>query len=224
MKKLLTLAALLGAASLSFGQGYVGFFNTSTYRVSTNGTTLSGFTSGAAGSWYYALLVAPSTQNNVDASLTGWTFSGLYATNTTTVGRFNGSNSTDGTGVGPLPAPYAPSTTADFVIVAWSANLGSDWTAVFNGRPASLVSGIGGRGTATWTSTGGLDGGWYTISTVANDIAVNALGAGYINVIGPAASGQISGMALNYYIVPEPTSFALAGLGAAALMIFRRRK
>lgn len=30
--------------------------------------------------------------------------------------------------------------------------------------------------------------------------------------------------ALEVTIVPEPTSFALAGLGAAALMIFRRRK
>jgi hypothetical protein len=28
----------------------------------------------------------------------------------------------------------------------------------------------------------------------------------------------------NLYFVPEPTSFALAGLGAAAMMIFRRRK
>ena len=28
----------------------------------------------------------------------------------------------------------------------------------------------------------------------------------------------------NLYMVPEPSTFALAGLGAAALMIFRRRK
>ena len=28
----------------------------------------------------------------------------------------------------------------------------------------------------------------------------------------------------NLYFVPEPSTFALAGLGAAALMIFRRRK
>jgi len=28
----------------------------------------------------------------------------------------------------------------------------------------------------------------------------------------------------NLYFVPEPSSFALAGLGAAALLIFRRRK
>lgn len=30
--------------------------------------------------------------------------------------------------------------------------------------------------------------------------------------------------AINVFLVPEPTSFALAGLGAAALLIFRRRK
>jgi hypothetical protein len=28
----------------------------------------------------------------------------------------------------------------------------------------------------------------------------------------------------NLYLVPEPSTFALAGLGAAALLIFRRRK
>ena len=74
MKKLLTLAALLGTMSLSFGQGYVAFYNASTTRISTNGVATSGFVSGAVGSWYYALLVAPSTQNTIDASLTGWTW------------------------------------------------------------------------------------------------------------------------------------------------------
>ena len=37
-----------------------------------------------------------------------------------------------------------------------------------------------------------------------------------------AGEGQIGSITIE--VVPEPTSFALAGLGAAALMIFRRRK
>ena len=37
-----------------------------------------------------------------------------------------------------------------------------------------------------------------------------------------ANPGQIGSITIE--VVPEPTSFALAGLGAAALMIFRRRK
>jgi hypothetical protein len=34
----------------------------------------------------------------------------------------------------------------------------------------------------------------------------------------------VPGLSFNLYYVPEPSMFALAGLGAAALMIFRRRK
>jgi len=37
-------------------------------------------------------------------------------------------------------------------------------------------------------------------------------------------AGARGAIAVNVVAVPEPTSFALAGLGAAALMIFRRRK
>ena len=44
------------------------------------------------------------------------------------------------------------------------------------------------------------------------------LGGGQLPV--PGIAGEVIELA----IVPEPTSFALAGLGAAALMIFRRRK
>jgi hypothetical protein len=36
--------------------------------------------------------------------------------------------------------------------------------------------------------------------------------------------GSFQSLAVRVYSVPEPTSVALAGLGAAALLIFRRRK
>jgi len=213
MKKLLTLAALIGTASLSFGQGYVGFANTSTTRVSTNGTALNppqgtGLSANVAGSYYFALLVAPSTQNTVDNSLTGWTFVG-GGTNTATLGRMNGNSFTDSSAV--QVAGFGTTATADFVVVGWSANLGPDFTALKtwwnNGSP-------------TPTSTT-----YFAISAVANDILLAPSGGPYNNVWGPTVSGQIPGMTLiGYNPVPEPTSFALAGLGAAALMIFRRRK
>jgi hypothetical protein len=39
-----------------------------------------------------------------------------------------------------------------------------------------------------------------------------------------SAGATIPGLSFNLYAIPEPTTFALAGLGAAALLIFRRRK
>jgi hypothetical protein len=42
---------------------------------------------------------------------------------------------------------------------------------------------------------------------------------------GPVLTPDMTGwQSFNIYIVPEPATFALAGLGAAALLIFRRRK
>jgi PEP-CTERM motif len=39
-----------------------------------------------------------------------------------------------------------------------------------------------------------------------------------------AASGSVGDLALGLVVVPEPTTIALGGLGAAALLLFRRRK
>jgi len=40
----------------------------------------------------------------------------------------------------------------------------------------------------------------------------------------PAALVGLTSLSLNGGVIPEPSTFALAGLGAAALMFFRRRK
>jgi len=40
----------------------------------------------------------------------------------------------------------------------------------------------------------------------------------------PATMVGLQGFSLNTGIIPEPSTFALAGLGAAALLLFRRRK
>jgi hypothetical protein len=72
MKQLITIAALVGFASLSYGQGYVAFNNESNTRITTNavavggGTGLTSITIG--GEYYYALLVAPSTTTTIGAS------------------------------------------------------------------------------------------------------------------------------------------------------------
>jgi len=205
MKKILTLAALMGVATLAFGQGEVNFANSTTTRIATNsvgGGPSTGLVSGGIGSYYFALYVAPSTQNTVDASLTGWTFTGAYGTNTATLGRLSGDNTTGSSVVVP---GFGVQSSADFVVVGWSSTLaGPD---VSQARAAADTRG-GGQ--------------FFAISTVAQDVQ---LGGGAItvpNIFGTTA-GTIQGFTLALP-APEPTSFALAGLGAAALMIFRRRK
>jgi hypothetical protein len=207
MKKVLTLAALLGTAAMSFGQGFVAFNNASTTRISTNGTLQA---AAPVGTWYYAMLVAPSTKNTIDSSLSGWTYVGT-ATNTALAGRLTGNSSSDGLAV--QVNGYGTTATADFAIVGWSASLG-DWAAV----QAWWNNG------AHDTGPGRQQSGWFGISAVANDIPLAPAGGPYNSIFGSAALGQVQGMSLSFVpAVPEPSTIALAGLGAAAIVIFRRR-
>lgn len=80
-----------------------------------------------------------------------------------------------------------------------------------------------------WDNTSGLYANWEAASTawqngliaagMGNLFTVNAIG-GDLNTP-PSLVGQES---FNIYLVPEPSTFVLAGLAAASLLIFRRRK
>jgi len=209
MKKLLTLAALLGTAAMSFGQGYVNFQNLSTSRVSTNGSLMA---AAPVGTWYYALLVATSTQNSISSDYAGWSFA-VMGTNTALAGRLTGNNA-DNNGAVQIPG-FGTSATADFAVVGWSSNIGSDWTAYrlwWNNGQHDL-------------GPGAITGGWSGTSVVAQDIALAPFLGPYNSMFGPASAGAIPGFNMAFTpAIPEPSTIALAGLGAAALVIFRRRK
>lgn len=202
MKKRLALAVLLGIASMSFGQGYVSFANTSTTRVSNDGLLQA---AAPVGSYYYELIVAPQGTLSVPNNLSGWTGVAL-GTNTAIAGRMFGNNVDSSAAV--QVAGYAPGTTAAFAVVGWSANLGSTYADVlawWNGGYGSYVP-----------SYPALFG----ISAVAPAVGLAPFGDPYNNVW-----GGIQGMNLySVAVAPEPGTLALAALGAATLLRFRRRQ
>ncbi|SRR6266446_3886385 len=197
MKKLTTIAAMLGAVSLSFGQGYVAFFNTPRSKFSTNGVVAGG----PAGSYYFALLAAPTTQTTIttvaDPTLNGWSFTGVGGTNTGSPGRLLGSTAPDG--LGAYVPGHAANTEANFAVVGWSSNIGTGWTQAqawwHNGQANGTVL----RGTAAY----------FGISSVATNIPLLPANgfAGYYN----PALGYLTGMNLTGYSIPalDITSLAL---------------
>jgi hypothetical protein len=203
MKKLLTIIALAGVATLTHAQGIINWQNSTATLISAGGSS----TPNVAGQFIYAVFIAPSstvTTSNQPSAILDSAFQSAvaYNTNAAAAGRLNTRNGLD---VG-----FAPGTTVDVIIRGWSVNAGRTWAEALaywnNGAPATDMY-IGG-------------------SLIANDFV---LGGGAIpvnnvmgvtpNVVGGFNMGLVPGV-----IVPEPSSMALAGIGAAALLLFRRRK
>jgi hypothetical protein len=226
---------MLGAASLSHGQAYVSFKNTTATRVSINtvpGTLgLAGLPvieNGISGAYYFALLVGPTTQTTInmstDPTLSGWTFTGVIGMNFSGQGggQMNGNGSGNSaysySAFDAFSVPiggYTAGQSANFAVVGWSANIGSTWLGAQQ---------FWNNGQANGPVPGGGTAAYFGISGIATDILLDPAGAAYNSVWGPASNGQIGGLDLNEYPIPEPDTIALAGLGAAALLVARRRK
>jgi hypothetical protein len=210
MKKLLTVAGLLVSIGLSFGQGYVFFDNTVGTRISTNslaGGPSAGTTRTNIGSYYYALFVAPTTQTTVDATFTGWTFTGNYGTNSSVTGRLKGNSLDSGTAVA-IPN-YSPGNQVNFVVLGWSANLGRDYQAVLGELAYYQSHGVV-HGVNEWI-------GW---SSVATNLVLASFGGPY-NFIFGTGPGLAHGFLLGLYpggspfITNQPQSqIVLAGQDA----------
>ncbi len=218
-KTLLTLAAVLIVSVAAQAQGLVGFYNSAAAgsKISTNSVlngASTGLTAASGGLYYYALFYS-TTQTTVGGSAaavlgagtyalnaSGWTFSGDYATNTATAGRVNGQQNADQSST---VTGLAGGGSADFVVIGWSANIGS--------TIAALQAYLANPGFV----------GWVGESAVSPSITV---GDG-VNVPTPtilSASGAVTGFTLGIVPVPEPTTMALGALGALSLLGLRRRK
>ena len=196
MKKLLTIAALVGITSLSFGQGQLNWNNTAGTLITVDGVSMPANNPVSTATTYnFGLFFAPAgTAAPTGINDPNWQTVAAYAQNSTSAagaGRFQNP------GQATIPG-YAGGTSIAFVIMGWqSTSGGADWAAAKNGLTAFGMSSLG--------SVASLGGGPIPIPS--------AFGLG---------AGQVGGF--NITTIPEPTSIVLAGLGAASLLMFRRRK
>ncbi len=197
MKKLAVMLGVCAVAAGAFAQGTVQFFPTASTLSSTKDAQGNvAATSGAAGSFYYGLLTA-ATANGP------FTFSGTYATNLAVSGYFGSPAARTVTG-------WAAGATMSYEVAMWSSSLGVTW------NPNWLIGNFGNAS------------GSFGLSAVATGVA-GGLGTPATLPLPLFSSTGISAGILGTQTgltppVPEPSSMALAGLGAAALLIFRRRK
>lgn len=196
MKRILTVVTLLGAMAFAYGQGTVRFLN--------DGTTLINYKADQAASpaalpavanqFYFALFTAPVGTTDPNA----FSYAGFIGANQGVAGRFSG-------GVVAI-ANNAPGSHLAMLVRGWSANCGTTWAAAqaFAANPSANYN---------WGQSG-----------IAADVT---LGGGAIpagTIFSTVSANATPGFTLDFVPVPEPSTFALAGLGAAALLIFRRRK
>jgi hypothetical protein len=205
MKKLVTLLALAGMTTLSFGQGKVNFSNSSTTLISAGGVSMP---NAATSQFNFAVFLAPSdtvTATGQSRPVTDAAFQvqggGLNQNHATAAGRLGILNNFDvGSSAG---------ATHDFIVRGWSANAGATWAAAL----------------ATWNNGNPAVDMWLGQSTIGNNLVLGDGGALPSTTLFGAGPTQVGGFSMTFFpAIPEPSSMALAGLGAAALMIFRRRK
>lgn len=124
-----------------------------------------------------------------------FTFSGALGTNQATAGRFTGGGNVAITG-------WTPGQVKSFEVAGWSSTLGT----TFNSTWLTTMPAGFGLSTIASGSPGGFNSGTGGTDPNLNIFGLSAVSSGFL------------------IPVPEPSTFALAGLGAAAMLIFRRRK
>lgn len=206
MKKLTTIVLLAIGSVAAFAQGEVKLQNTAGFEVSTNGGFIAPRTTGTLSTYYISALfmngsAAPSVYVTNSGALFGIIGGGNFVSNN-----------------------ISTAANQTFQVRTWSflvgGALGVDWTTLLNNINIS-------NPLAPTTTTAGLVGLWFGQSTVGTvsplDVVANP--TGFVPALFGSGAGQVAGYQLNAItLVPEPSTMVLAGLGAASLLLFRRRK
>jgi hypothetical protein len=232
MKKIIvTSTILLAVAATGFSQGLVnigGGVSTAT-KMSTNsvvGGPSTGVTAAVGGTFYYALFASASnpTINNSSSGVSGvssnyvfnasgWEFVGM-ATNQLSAGRFSAAS--QGAAGNPLNADgsmsvsgIAGAATAYLVTVGWE-----NTTTIANGNTLA--------GLEAWYAAG-ANAGWIGQSAIATVTLGDGVSVSTPNPFG-TTTGLVGGILLGETpAVPEPGAIAMAVLGGASLLAFRRK-
>jgi hypothetical protein len=192
---LLAVTAFGLAATSTFAQGIIGFVNTSTTLVSTNSGTGTGSATSASGT-KIQLFYQPATSGTAPTAISDILGS--------TLGSWEAVG-TAGTVGSPLAGRFGSFTDTTGSDVAPQGNV---W----------LIAVAWNGGAATYSAAGQAIG---TTTTYVGYSTVWSQATGG-NGNGPVSTTGFTGLVLTP--VPEPTTIALAGLGAASLLLFRRRK
>ncbi|MGC3958710.1 MAG: PEP-CTERM sorting domain-containing protein [Verrucomicrobiota bacterium] len=207
MKTILAIILSGVVASGALAQGIVNFGNSSSTLISVDGVAMPG---SSVSTFYFAVFMAPSGTVTADfttipnaTAFTDPTWgSALY----TTVNHATAAGRLATTAAAAQIPGYAGGSTADFIIRAWSANAGTTYAqalAAYNS--GSVPSAIFG-----------------TSARIGNNIVLSD-GAGIpVTTLFGVGGNQVGGFNLITQF-PEPSSMALTGLGAAFLLVFRRR-
>jgi hypothetical protein len=208
MKKIL-VSAILGLAAIASVQAQ------SSIRLYNYGTPLEG----------NAVVYGAGTEGTIGTgvSTAGWTVGVYYALGDVTGavnGQIGGATTTAGANMGSLAASGLTLATG----AGSTAPLGSGGQSAGDyGTPTGLVlSGIPGTGSPTVTLVlVAYNGVSYEASTGRGHSAAFTMTA-----VSSPGFPLLTGNFANSFAVaaPEPSTFALAGLGLASLLIFRRRK
>jgi len=202
--------------------------NSTTYSPFIGGGSAVGGSSGLVNTWSggqfdYALVYTsmtgyqtPPSAPSTLSGLASWTAApGFGATNSPT---------TAGSIVLTSPAanaalPWTTGTTNAFMIVGWSANLGSSYSQVVTDMGSqSYINALGAPAYFGMTGIGYVNPGTANPGTIVFSSSAP---------VGQNWGLPIDGVGTQLYLVaavPEPGTMALAALGGASLLLFRRRK
>jgi hypothetical protein len=220
MKKLILAAVAVTCAVSVFAQGTVTFNNRVVGSIVTH---------------VYAPLAGSLTTHQIGngsadfpVGTTSW--AGYTLIGTTLAGQYGGQSTyaqlLSGLGNNVPEASLVPQATGLATFRTGAA------AGFINGGVTASLSNVGADGQATlemvaWDNSSGQYATWTQAQPAwrAGLIAAGVSGTWNSAVGGIFTSPNIIGaQSFNLYFVPEPLTFALAGLGAVALLIFRRRK